>query len=190
MVDRSAKSPGPRRSAGEGPPLPPGIRRVVEATHRGATERASRIVEEDEPRDPEVVSPDHKIPEVTSEELEGCDWLPALTWHHPEDGAFPGEYGVIAQPFTAGPTQTGYQDHEGRPLTYLVLFVMGAVAPGAALPPETLQAAFHDTMMRATRLAKGLSEEMNNATIRLLLVRMPEWMARKLVPGMRGVRPV
>lgn len=162
----------------------------MEGTHRGTTERASRIADPESPDGAEVVPSDHKMPEVRPEELEGQEWLPALTWHHPEEAKFPGEYGVVAQPFIAGPAQTGYQDHQGRPLTYLVLFVMGAVAPGSALPPETLQAAFHDMMRRATQLAKGLSEEMNDATVRLLVVRMPEWMARKLVPSMRGVRPV
>ncbi len=166
------------------------------ASHRGATERPARMIDPDDVPDggaefpTNVVQEDHRIPEVRPEELEGHDWLPALFWHHPEEASFPGEYAVVAQPFTAGPSQTGFQDHQGRPLTYLVLFVMGAVAPGAALPPDLLRAAFQDTLVRATRLAKGLSQEMRDATVRLLLVKMPEWMARKLVPSLHGVRKV
>ncbi|MDE1822483.1 MAG: hypothetical protein KGJ23_15210 [Euryarchaeota archaeon] len=176
---------------GGAPSLLPGILRVVQATHQGATERVSKIRDEDGGGgDAEVLQEEHRIPEVRPDELDGSEWLPALFWHRPEEEAFPGQYAVVAQPFTAGPTQTGLRDHQDRPLTYLVLFVMGAVAPGAPLPPELLRDAFHDTMIRATRLAKGLSEEMNNATVRLLLVRMPEWMARKLLPSLKGVRPV
>lgn len=186
MVSERPSSPG----AGSSPPLLPGIRRIVLATHRGTTERPSEIRDPEEETSAEVVQDDHRIPEVEPHELEGFEWLPALMWHHPEGKPFPGDYAVVAQPFTAGPTQTGFLDHQERPLTYLVLFVMGAVAPGAELKPVLLQEAFHDTMMRATRLAKGLSEEMHNATVRLLLVRMPEWMARKLLPNLRGVRPV
>ena len=199
-VSRSTGGDGlpasPSSTPGHGPALAPGIRRIVVESHRNTTERPARmtdpvdVLDEDEGTPTNVVQEDHRIPEVRPEELEGHDWLPALFWHHPEEAPFPGDYAVVAQPFTAGPSQTGFQDHQGRPLTYLVLFVMGAVAPGAALPPELLRAAFQDTLVRATRLAKGLSQEMHDATVRLLLVRMPEWMARKLVPSLHGVRKV
>jgi hypothetical protein len=158
-------------------------------SHRDSTSPPPRLREPDDPNGPAtVVADDRRSPPPTPEELEG-EWLPALLWHHPPDDPFPGTYAVVAQPFLAGADQTGYRDQDGGPLTYLVLFVMGAVGVGAPLSADTVDAAFRETLQRATALAKGVSQEMSNASVRILLARMPEWMARKLVPNLRDLRP-
>lgn len=170
------------------PPTLPGILRIVASSHRDATSPPPRFRDMEAEGDlPPVVADDRRIPPVTAEELEG-EWLPALLWHHPPDDPFPGQYAVVAQPFLAGWDQTGYKDAQGGPLTYLVLFVMGAVGVGAPLPPSTIDAAFAETLAKGMALAKGLSQEMKNASVRIMIARMPEWMARKLVPNLRSVR--
>lgn len=173
-----------------GPSVPPGILRILQASHRSLQEapRAMRDAQEEGP--PPVVADDRRISEVTAEELEGTPWLPPLFFHHPEDQPFPGEYAVLAQPFLAPGSETGYRNAEGVSLSYLVVFVTGAVAVGADLRPESVTHAFHETLRRATQLAKELSQEMGNAPVRLMIARMPEWMARKLHPPFRSVRAI
>lgn len=170
-------------------PLPRGIQRILKLSHRDASSPPPRFREADPAEDPPtVIADDRRMPQVTPEELDG-EWLPALLWHHPPDDPFPGTYAVVAQPFIAGWDQTGYKDHDGGPLTYLVVFVMGAVGVGAPISQETVDAAFRETLSKATALAKGVSQGMSNASVRVLIARMPEWMARKLVPNMREMRP-
>jgi hypothetical protein len=181
------KDTGPSR------PLLPGIRRIVTESHRAASTSSLSVPTgpDDLPSTeaaPETDARGRPIPEVRADELAGEPWLDALVWHSPEEAAFPGDYGIVLQPFLAGPEQTGFKDNRGAPLTYLVLYVTGIVGAGGSLPPETVQAAFRQAMLRATQLAKGLSQEMQNASVRILLARMPEWMGRKLMPSLRSVR--
>lgn len=169
--------------------LPKGVHRVLQASHRGASQGVPHLREDPSSEPAPQVADERRIPEVTPEEMEG-EWLSALFWHHPEEAPFPGSYAVVVQPFVALSETTGFQDPDGRPLTYLLAFVMGAVGVGASLPQELVEQAFRDTVRRATSLAKEFSQGMGDAPVRVVIARMPEWMARRLVPSMRSVRPV